>query len=466
MVFSRAMAKLWAKGYDLDELIEAFTVGIDYRLDRELVVADCMGSIAHARMLESIGILTPDELKNLETSLRAYAVEGASGAFPIARDEEDCHTAIENRLTSEHGDAGKKIHTCRSRNDQVLTALRLVERSFLLRYRAESCRLIRSLLALAREHRLTPMPGRTHLQVAMPSSVGLWASALAEQFLDQLVIADSVLTLVDRCPLGSAAGYGVPLPIDREMTARLLGFASVHHNVIAVAHSRGELEAWLLSLLDHTGLILSRFAQDLILGALPEFGYFGLPDELCTGSSIMPQKKNPDALELIRGKSSTLSGYAVQVASVIRSLPGGYNRDLQETKEPLLRGMRTGLGMLRIATRTAEKLEVRVDRLNAACTPELYATDAALEKVVGGMSFRDAYREVAMSIESLAVRDPEKALEARNHAGSAAHLGLAEIEAAVGRVEASNRSVAERVDASVVDLLGEAFPVYLDLDLA
>ncbi len=458
------MAKLWAKGYDLDKLIEEFTVGVDYRLDREIAVADCMGSVAHARMLETIGILTPGERGALEDELRRYAVEAVEGKFRISRDEEDCHSAIENRLTAALGETGKKIHTGRSRNDQVLTALRLVERSFLLHWVDAMVSLVRCLSDFAERERYSPMPGRTHLQPAMPSSVGLWAAAYSGRLVDQLVVADAVYALIDRSPLGSAAGYGVPLPIDRELTARLMGFSEVHTNVIAAANSRGELDAWLLSLLDHTGLILSRFAEDIILFSLPEFGFFSLPPELCSGSSIMPQKRNPDALELMRARSATLSGYASQVGSVVRSLPGGYNRDLQETKEPVLRGMRGGLLMVRVAERIVARLAVDRDRLAAAFTPEIFATDAAFELVAKGASFRDAYREVAQRLDELSDRDPVQMLKRRTHAGTATHH---DFDAALGRAMSLSERFderRERVRRAVVDLLGDELPVYLARD--
>ena len=454
------MAKLWAKGYELDALIEAFTVGNDYRLDLELVVADCAGSIAHARMLESIDILSPEELAALVSELRSCAADGAAGSFEINRSDEDCHTAIENRLTKALGDAGKKIHTGRSRNDQVLTALKVAERSFLLEFVDALISLVRVLLSFASEHERTPMPGRTHLQIAMPSTVGLWSAAYAEQLADQLVVAEAVWRLIDRCPLGSAAGYGVPLPINREMTAELLGFSEAHNNVIAVGNSRGETDGWLLSLVEHTSLVLSRLAQDLILFSMPEFGYFKLPDALCTGSSIMPQKKNPDVLELMRARSSTLSGYTSHLSGIVRSMPSGYNRDLQETKEPILKGMRSGLLLVRVAERTMGQISVDRDRLTSAFTPGIYATDAAYERVLGGMSFRDAYRTVANELDTLSTRDPESSFQKRTHRGAAMNLALNETYDALADVEKRFTLRSRRVKAALRDLFGDDFAVY------
>lgn len=459
------MAKLWAKGYELDLLIEDFTVGNDYILDRELIVADCAGGIAQARMLESIGVLQPEECAQLVSALSRYAAEGAEGKFEIDRGDEDCHTAIENRLTSDLGEAGKKIHTGRSRNDQVLTALRLVERSFLVSFGKALCSLVRTMFEISNLHRLTPMPGRTHFQTAMPSSVGLWIGAIGEQLVDQLIMSEAVYGLVDRCPLGSAAGYGVPLAIDREKTAELLGFGRVHNNVIAVANSRGEIEGWILSLIDHVGLVLSRFAEDLILFSLPEIGYFSLPPELCSGSSIMPQKKNPDVLELMRGKSATLSSYAQQIGSVIRSMPTGYNRDLQETKEPLLRGMRGGLQLVRIAEHTAKKLEVNRDRLEAGLTPEIYATDVALEGVLSGMSFRDAYKKVAGGLDAVETRDSVESLKARNHVGTAVRIGSDGNARTIEEISARYEDRGERIRLATGELFGKDFPIYFERSL-
>jgi argininosuccinate lyase len=359
---------------------------------------------------------------------------------------------------------GKKIHTGRSRNDQVLTALRIVERSFLLRLVPTLVGLIRTLVDMADRHRFSPMPGRTHLQAAMPSSVGLWAGGYAEQLGDQLSMCSPVYRLINRCPLGSAAGYGVPLAIDRLMTARLLGFSEVHNNVIAVANSRGELDAWIVTLVDHIGLVLSRLAEDLMLYTLPEFGYFSLPEELCSGSSIMPQKKNPDVLELMRARSATLSTYAMQLGSVVRGLPAGYNRDLQETKEPLLRGMRTGLQLVHVAGRMVSGIEVHESRLADACTPDLYATDVALEHVAAGSSFRDAYRQVAEALADGTMksesRDHRTALDARDHEGTASRLGLGEISRVIDEVEQLFSGRRSEVDGALKNLLGESVSVY------
>ena len=301
------MSKLWQKNYELNALIEEFTVGIDYILDQKLIPSDCVASMAHARMLQTIGILTEEETTALSEGLLQILNEHKEGNFPITRSDEDGHTAIENRLVELAGDAGKKIHTGRSRNDQVVTALRVYGRSKVLQMIREGGMLVQSLLTLAEKHKNTPMPGRTHMQIAMPSSVGLWAAGFAEEMADSLKLLSSVWEILDQNPLGAAAGYGVPLKLDRAMTARLMGFSRVQNNVIYVNNSRGKMELMVLDMLDQMVLSMSKMAQDLILFSLPEFGYFSLPAELCSGSSIMPQKKNPDGLELMRAKAGTVS---------------------------------------------------------------------------------------------------------------------------------------------------------------
>ena len=418
------MTKLWQKNTTVDALIDSYTVGRDYELDQLLLPADALASMAHARQLCRIGLISAAESDVLMAELGRIVIDWKAGNFRVERSDEDCHTAIENRLTKSLGEAGKKIHTGRSRNDQALTALRVYGRSRLELVRGEVLGLVEDLTIFAEVHKGVPMPGRTHLQTGMPSSVGLWAAAWAEELVDMLDLANAAYRYIDRCPLGFAASYGVPLPLDREYSASLMGFASVHRNVLAASHSRGKGEAVVLDVLDQIGLTLSRMAQDLILFTLPEFGYFQLPRELCTGSSIMAQKKNPDAQELTRAKSATLSAWAAQVKSILRSMPSGYNRDLQETKEPYLRGLDLTVEMVAVMGLTIRKLEVVPSALEKAFTPDIFATDAAYELVLGGQSFRDAYRQVGLNLGDLESRDPRKTIADRTHTGAAGNLGL------------------------------------------
>ena len=418
------MSKLWEKTYTLDALIEAFTVGDDYLLDARLVNADCVASMAHAVMLAKIGILKPAELEGLKRELSGIVALNEKGRFIIQRSDEDAHTAIENHLTAALGDAGKRIHTGRSRNDQVNVAIRLWAKGFLFEFQKACLALAARLLDLAQAHAKTPMPGRTHMQIAMPSSVGLWAGAYAEELLDDLRLARGAYSLIDSCPLGSAASYGVPLPLDRELVASLLGFARVQNNVLYAANSRGKFEAFVLEAVEQTAFTLGKMAQDLILYSMPEFGYFTLPPELCSGSSIMPQKRNPDVLELVRAKSASISADLAAITGVIRALPSGYNRDFQETKGPFFRGCESGLAILRVMDLTATKLGVNPDKLRAGFTPEIFATDEALELAGKGVPFREAYREVGQHLDRLGKHDPVEAIARKTSTGATGNLRL------------------------------------------
>lgn len=418
------MGKLWEKTYSLDALIEAFTVGDDPSTDARLVNADCVGSMAHARMLASMRILSGKDADALVKELGSIIALNGEGRFVIQRSDEDVHTAIENHLVRALGDAGMRIHTGRSRNDQVLTAIRLWNRGFLFFFQGACLQLTARLLDLAQANEKTPMPGRTHMQIAMPSSVGLWAAAWAEELLDDLALAQGAFSLTDCCPLGSAASYGVPLPLDRQLVSDLLGFARVQNNVLYANNSRGKLEAVVLEAVEHTALTLSRMAQDLMLYSMPEIGYFTLPQELCSGSSIMPQKRNPDGLELVRAKAAAIAGDLAAVKAVTRSLPSGYSRDLQETKAPFFRGCETGLACVRVMDLTVRKLTVNTDRLLTAFTPEIFATDRALEMVAEGTPFREAYRKVATDLGSLRTRDPVEAISRRTSIGAPGNLRL------------------------------------------
>lgn len=418
------MSKLWQKDYSLDSLMEEFTVNKDYVLDQQLVISDALASIAHARGLSSIGLLAEEELSLLEEALRQVISLRVSDAFPITAEDEDCHTAIEGFLTRIVGEAGKKIHTGRSRNDQVQTALRLWMREFSLKLCRETGTLAKSLLEFAKKHEFVPMPGRTHMQIAMPSSVGLWAASFAEELYDEAQHLMHLSWTFDQSPLGSAASYGVPLPLDREFVASEMGFSRVQNNVLYANNSRGKFEAMLLDSCDYIALTISKLAQDLILFTLPEFGYFSLPQELCTGSSIMPQKKNPDGLELARSRSALVSSSAMAVKSIIRSLPSGYNRDFQDTKEPLMQGTKATWQLVAIMDRMLKGLVVHEEALSKACVPSLYATDVVLARVLEGGNFRDIYKDVGLNLSEVEAFDPVETLKNRTSMGTSGNLGL------------------------------------------
>ena len=438
----------------------AFTAGQDLRLDLELVEWDCLGSAAHvtmlARMRTAPALFSPVERAAVVRELAAIMRLGRAGGFAITAEDQDVHLAVERRLTERLGDLGRRIHTGRSRNDQVAVDLRLHMRENLLGLIEESAALADALLAFARRHRGLPMVGRTHLQPAMPSSVDLWASGYAESLLDDLLTVEAAYAYADRCPLGSAAGYGVPLPLDRRLTARLLGFAAPHHNVFHAGNTRGKCEAVVLGALLQLMLSASRLAEDLIIFTMPEFGYFTLPPEFCTGSSIMPQKFNPDVLELVRAKTARLLGQHAAACAIVKALPGGYNRDLQETKEIYMDGMSATRATLRILRLLAAGLRARPERLRGAFTPGVFATDRALELVAGGVPFREAYRQVRGNLSKLAGADPDAAVAAKRHLGATAGLNLAELAA---RAAAARRAACRRRRAAHA-----AFGRLLDLD--
>ncbi|MDD7008977.1 MAG: argininosuccinate lyase [Spirochaetales bacterium] len=454
------MAKLWQKNYSIDLLMQHFTVRNDYILDQELLLSDCTASIAHARMLESIGVLTSDELQKLTEGLRKIIEAKLTTGFEIREEDEDCHTAIEGYLSSVYGQTGKRIHTGRSRNDQVQTALRLYMREASVRIAMETLSFARELLAFSGKYRNVPMPGRTHMQLAMPSSVGLWAASFAEELIDEVKDLIGVSTLLDQCPLGSAASYGTPLPLNREMTASLMGFEKVQNNVLYANNSRGKFEAMLLDSLSYIALTITKLSQDLILFTLPEFGYFSLPKELTTGSSIMPQKKNPDGLELARSRSALITSASERVKDTIRSLPSGYNRDFQDTKEPMLDGVRAAFDLVAIMARMVGGLEVHEDALLAACRSELYATDKVFAMVKEGKSFRDSYREVGLDLESVSRIDPYEALLSRTSTGCSNNLGLEKAEKEADSLAAACSEKMERFQRAYEDLTGrEGFSV-------
>jgi argininosuccinate lyase len=344
----------------------------------------------------------------------------------------------------------------------VIASTRLFAREGVLAVRSALSDAVDALLGVARDHERTPMAGRTHLQPAMPSTVGLWSASFAEALLDADAVLEGAYRQLNRSPLGAAASYGVPLPLDREQVAELLGFAGVHHNVLWAVTSRGQVELAVLDALDQIGLVLSRLATDLILFTLPEFGYFSLPPELCSGSSIMPQKRNPDGLELLRGKSGVLSSYADRLRGIVRSLPSAYNRDVQETKEPLLRGIDLAIEMLAVAGLTARRLTVHPERLRVGMTAELFATDAAIGRVVAGESFRDAYRAVAGELASIDPNDydVEAVIARRSSVGAPGNVDLPFAERGLEELRGDVARERERVDAAIERLAGESLPLY------
>lgn len=448
---------------EIDAEVLAYTAGEDLALDQALVEMDVLGTAAHVTMLSAMRIRPPlftaVERRRVLAELVAILRTARAGRFTIRPEDQDGHLAIERVLTEKLGDLGKRVHTARSRNDQVATALRLFSKLHLLETIGEAAALARALIAFAERHAGVPMVGRTHQQPAMPSSVGLWASAHAESLLDDLALLLGAYELNDQCPLGSAASYGVPLPIDRALTARLLGFSRPTHNVLYANNARGKLEAATLSSLGQTMLSASRLAQDLIQFTMPEFNYFTLPHAFCTGSSIMPQKLNPDILELTRAKAARVLSAAACTAEIVRAAPSGYNRDLQETKGLLMDGFAQTRATLRILAPLIAQTGVNADALRAAFTPEVFATDRALELVGRGMPFRDAYHHVKEHLDELARQDPDAALALKTHLG--APLGL-DFPALRLRADEASSLAAEELQEfarAMSRLLGVRWPV-------
>lgn len=359
-----------------------------------------MASIAHAKMLCKIGILGKKECDALVSALGEIAELDKKGKFPISQEDEDCHTAIENYLVKKLGDTGKKIHTARSRNDQVLTALRLYEKDEIADVLKLCENLAKELADFKKKYGKVQMPGYTHMRKAMPSSMGYWADAFVLALEDDKKLLACAASLIDQSPLGTGAGYGAPIKLDSEMTAKLMGFSKLQGNGIHAQNSRGKFESSVLHALTQVMFDLNKMATDLALFSMPEFGYFELPQEMCTGSSLMPQKKNPDVLELVRAKYHSVLACEFEVKGIISNLPSGYNRDLQVTKEPLMKGFETAKASLEVMALVISKLKVNEKKCKAAMTPELYAAHKVHELVKNGVPFRDAYRQVAKEFEA------------------------------------------------------------------
>jgi argininosuccinate lyase len=441
----------------------AFTAGQDVALDLNLVEADCVGTAAHVTMLSRMPV-TPrlfsrEERDRVVAELAGLLRLARRGKFRITMEDQDVHLAVERMLTAALGDLGKRVHTGRSRNDQVALDLRLYSRERMLDTIVAAARLGRSLLAFARRHDRLPMVGRTHMQPAMPSSVGLWASSFAEGLLDDLTLLRAAYAINDRSPLGSAASYGVPLPIDRALVARLLGFAEPVHNVLHANSSRGKVESVILGALAQAMLTLSRLAQDLLLFTMPEFGYFRLPAELCTGSSIMPQKRNADVCELVRAKATRVEACATAAFHLVKGLPSGYNRDLQEVKGVFMDGLDTTLASLRIMELMIDGLEADPSALRRGFTADVFATDRALELVAGGMPFRDAYHHVKEHLAELESMDPQAAVDRKTHLGGTAGLDYGLLEARTREQERWAVQARRRCHRALAQLLGCEYPV-------
>lgn len=420
---------LWNKpGTRIDERIQRFLAGQDIIHDRELFSFDLIASTAHAEGLANIGILDPHELAALKQELAVLAEDWQAGRFELDDRFEDCHSAIEARLIDRLGDVGRKIHTGRSRNDQVLVATRLYLRAALEQLRSHCAAIANRALTRAAAEASMPMPGYTHLQRAMVSSAGMWWAGWVEAFIDDSQLARDTATWVDANPLGSASGYGVNLPLDRAHTTKALGFSRMQVAATYAQLSRGKFELQALSALSQGLLDLRRLAWDLSLFASAEFGFIDLPPEYTTGSSLMPNKRNPDLIELLRASYAVVAGARTEIEQLL-SLPSGYHRDLQFSKAPLLRAFTHGLGALALVPDLIERMQWRPEAMRAALEPGMFATDKAIELAAQGVPFREAYGRAAQSPLPSFGADPQASLAARVSPGAGAALGLEALRA-------------------------------------
>ncbi len=422
------MKKLWQKGkIKLQSIVDEYCFKEGVELDNHLVMQDVLGSIAHAQMLSKIGIITGKEFLKLKKCLIEIISLKQKGKFIISPNDEDVHTKVENYLTDKLGDLGKKIHAGRSRNDQVLVDVRLHSKEKLIDIALNLIQTAKKYTDQAQKYEWIPMPGYTHMQKAMPSSVGMWLSSFSEQFLDLFILLDAAFVLNDQSPLGSGASYGVSLPIDRELTAKLLGFSKVQNNSLYCQISRPTVLLSIMHVLSQIMLASSRFAQDLLLFTTSEFNFFSVDESFCTGSSIMPQKKNLDLMEHVRAKTKVIIGYEQIVASMTAGLSSGYCADFGETKGLVMESFDIVLKTLEALSLVVKSIQPNVDVLKKACTPELYAAHLAYHYVKKGMPFREAYQKVGKSLQSIPQFDAVKVLKESNHTGGPGNLNLAKL---------------------------------------
>lgn len=417
--------KLWSKGTEPDKLIEEFTVGNDRVLDLRLARYDVEGSMAHIRMLESIGLLGSDELPVLLGALNDIIAVIDRGEFVIEPGVEDVHSQIEFMLTERLGDLGKKIHSGRSRNDQVLVDLKLFMRDELKAIATSTGHLFDRLQTLSEKHKDTLMPGYTHLQIAMPSSFGLWFGAYAESLVDDMRMLAAAYDTANQNPLGSAAGYGSSFPLDRRKTTELLGFADLHYNVVAAQMSRGKTERAAATAIASIASTLGHFAMDVCMFMCQNFGFISFPDELTTGSSIMPHKKNPDVFEIMRGKCNRLQSLPNEIALLTANLPLGYNRDLQLLKDIIFPATRTMVECLDMCDFMLAHIRVNRNILDDSRYNYLFTVEDVNRMVLDGIPFRDAYRTVGKMVNNGTYR-PTRQIH-HTHLGSIGNLATAEI---------------------------------------
>ncbi|NQY11891.1 MAG: argininosuccinate lyase [Flavobacteriales bacterium] len=421
------MGKIWKRDFDTDKAIEEFTVGKDRELDLSLAEFDIYGSLAHIQMLQSIDLLTADELSILQVELKNILVKVKAGEFVIEDGIEDVHSQIENDLTLKLGDVGKKIHSGRSRNDQVLVDLKLYIRAELQQVVENTKTVFSTLIGLSEEHKEKLIPGFTHLQIAMPSSYGLWFGAYAESLVDDLEMMLAAFKIANQNPLGSAAGYGSSFPLDRMMTTQLLGFEGLNYNVVYAQMGRGKTEKSVASALSFVAGTLGKMSMDICLYMNQNFGLISFPKELTTGSSIMPHKRNPDVFELIRAKCNKLNALPNEINMITGNLPSGYHRDLQLIKESFMPAFDQLNGCLAIANHALKNIIVNDNALADDKYTNLFTVEEVNKKVLEGIPFRDAYKEIGGQVDNGTFTADKKV--DHTHQGSIGNLCNAQISA-------------------------------------
>lgn len=441
--------KIWQKNIDVDTFVESFTVGKDREMDMHLAAADVLGSLAHTRMLNSIGLMSDDDLEAVQKELKNIYKEVEEGKFQIEDSVEDVHSQVEMMLTQRIGDAGKKIHSGRSRNDQVLVDLKLYFRTEIQNIFRNTETLFLELIKLSEQYKHVLMPGYTHLQIAMPSSFGLWFGAYAESLVDDLHLLKAAWAVCNKNPLGSAAGYGSSFPLNRTMTTQLLGFDDLNYNVVYAQMGRGKTERILAQAMSSIAATLAKFAMDVTLFINQNFGFISFPAHLTTGSSIMPHKKNPDVFELIRSRCNKIQALPNEIAMMTTNLPVGYHRDLQLLKENLFPAFKSLNECLEIATFMLENIEVKENILDDPKYDYLFSVEVVNNEVLKGVPFREAYRKIGLDIEAGTFK-PLKEVN-HTHEGSIGNLCNDQIQRMFEEVKASFNF--EKVEKALQDLL-------------
>ena len=441
--------KIWQKNIDVNKFVESFTVGKDRELDLQMAKFDVLGSLAHTEMLETINLLTADELKTVQKELKNIYAEIEAGNFTIEDAVEDVHSQVEWLLTERIGEAGKKIHSGRSRNDQVLVDLKLFFRACIEDMVGQTSTLFNQLIELSNTHKDKLLPGYTHLQIAMPSSFGLWFGAYAESLADDMELMLAAWKITNKNPLGSAAGYGSSFPLNRTLTTKLLGFESLNYNVVYAQMGRGKTERILAQAMSAVAATLAKMAMDVCLFINQNFGFISFPPELTTGSSIMPHKKNPDVFELIRSRCNKIQALPNEIAMMITNLPSGYHRDLQLLKENLFPAIASLNECLEIATFMFQNITIKDDILKDKKYDYLFSVEVVNDLALQGVPFREAYKIVGEQIEN-GTFAPSSQIH-HTHEGSIGNLCNEQISAAMHEV--LSQFGFEKVNKAIEDLI-------------